>query len=301
MKMKKLVTKHAAMILGITSVLFFSGCVHEQSEPENDNISSPQESKMSQEDFEKAFKEYLKNNPVEFEKEGDKSEISQEDFEKAFKEYLKNKPVEFGKEVDNAYKKYQEELQKEASAGKLEKAKSVPPIVESDHVLGNKDANFILFEYSDYHCPFCKRFHPTTKEFLGNHDDVAIVLRAYPGVHRNTSAPLHELAECIAKEEGNDAFWKFSDLAFEKGSALTIKNASQEFAGLGITKTEKIMQCYNSGEFKDIVNSREQEAQEMGILGTPGSILKNMTTGEVRLVEGAYPLEALEQYKKELE
>jgi len=227
--------------------------------------------------------------------------ISQEEFEKAFTLYLQNNPVEFGKQVDQAYQIYQKELEKEAKVEKSKQAKNVPNISESDHVMGDPNATFVLYEYSDYHCPYCKRFHPTTKEFLKNNPDTALVLRPYPGVHRNTSAPIHQIAECVAKEAGNDAFWSFSDSAFEKGTKITPENAQAEIESLNIEKSDAIMKCYENKEFVSHVNDTEQEAMELGIQGTPGSILKNTNTGEVRVIEGAQPLEALQNAKNELE
>ncbi len=232
-------------------------------------------------------------------------EISDEAFEKAFAKYLKENPIQFGEQLDEAYGIYQKDLQsqrdeqqKKNEEERAELIKNVRDITEADHVEGKRDAQFVLFEYSDYHCPFCRQFNTTTKEFLKNNDDVAVVFRPYPAVHKTTAQPLHEVAECIAKESGNDAFWKFTDNLFE--TQFKAKDISAKLSELKIDNSEKIMKCYNDKEFTATVDKSAQEAVSLGIQGTPGSILKNMKTGEVLFINGAQPLEALEAAREQL-
>ncbi len=226
------------------------------------------------------------------------TEISDEAFEKAFAQYLNKNPIKFGKQLDDAYKIYQEDLKTQAEKEQESKIKTVRDISDTDHVEGKKDAQFVLFEYSDFHCPYCKRFNVTTKEFLEKNDDVAIVFRAYPAVHKTTAQPIHEVAECVARESGNEAFWKFSDNAF--ATQFKAKDIKAKLAELKIANSDKIMKCYNDGTFKTLVDESAKEAVSLGIQGTPGSILKNMETGEVKFINGAQPLERLEQARKSL-
>lgn len=287
-----------ASALGIIGMAMLSGCsLNDITNSEADTSWLPESIK---EEVTNAIPTAVAQMEVKTTTTSEIQELSDEAFEKAFNKYLKNNPVEFGKKVDEAYKIYQAKLKQDEGKLKEEKAKNIRGISDKDHIKGSKDAEFVLFEYSDYHCPYCKKFHPTTTQFLKDNDDVALVFRPYPGVHRKTSAPLHQVAECIAKEEGNDAFWKFSDVAFDKGSSVTIANAESEMKTLGMTKTAEIMKCYTDKTFVSLVDDSEKEAQELGIDGTPGSILKNMKTGEIRVVSGAYPLEALQQFKEEL-
>jgi protein-disulfide isomerase len=235
--------------------------------------------------------------------------ISDENFEKAFEKYLQENPIKFGKQVDAAYEIYREDLQKNANVERqkqLEKTselvKGVRAFEEGEHIKGVKnisDAKFVLYEYSDYHCPYCTKFHATTKKFLEENDDVALVFRAYPAVHGQTSGPLHVAAECIAKEAGNDAFWVFTDEAF-KNKSLRVKDLESTISDLKISNSAKIIKCVKDGKFRALVGKSSQEANSLGINGTPGSILKNVETGEVRFINGAYPLSELTKFKKEL-
>lgn len=227
------------------------------------------------------------------------SEISEEAFAKAFDDYIAKNEVAFGGKVVNAANAYQTEQQKNAQADKEAKMKSVPNPTEKDHVKGADSPEFIMFEYSDYHCPYCQKFYPIGEEFVKKNPNVQLVFRALPLAHANTAGPLHEIAECIAKNNGNDAFWKFTDAVFADAS-ISADNYMTTLAKYNIAGAESIKACYESGEMKSVVQKSVEDAMAMGIQGTPNNILKNVKTGEIRLLEGAYPLSELEKAMNEL-
>jgi len=272
-------TKVKATLLGALALTLFAGCETLENNERNEN----QEQKSEQPEA--------------------KQETNTSDFDAkvsaAVEAYIANNQTKFGKQVMDSVNAYQAEAKQEEEAKKSEKVKNVPDIREGDHVLGNKDADLVLFEYSDYHCPFCKRFHPTAEK-LAKDDDIAVVFRPMPLVHANTSTVLHEVAECVADIEGNDAFWKFSAILFEKGEAINKDNYSDEFSALNITKTDEIKKCVADGTFKEKVQKSIQEGYSLGVNGTPASILKNIKTGKVQFINGAYPYEAVQGYAKEL-
>lgn len=285
---------------GLITVSLFTGCMPEENKDVSNGLTEDKIKTLISEEIKKQSLEKPSTEVPSVKVEDSKFSLSAEDFKSAFTTYLENEPEDFGEKLDIAYAKYQKNKNEASEKDRLNKIKEVKNIQPTDHVLGDKNAKFVLFEYSDYHCPFCKKFHPTTKEFLDKNKDAALVLRPYPLVHKDSATPLHEIAECTAKESGNDAFWKISDVIFDKGSSLSDKNIEKEFEKLKIKNIDKIMKCYKDGEFKKLVEDTVEEARRLGINGTPGSILKNMETGEVRFIGGAYPLETLENYKKEL-
>lgn len=85
----------------------------------------------------------------------------------------------------------------------------------TDHVRGNRDAKFMIVEYSDFECPYCQMHHDTMKALIEKHDNVAWTYRHFPLVSIHDGAQLKaEAAECIAQEKGEDAFWKYADASF---------------------------------------------------------------------------------------
>jgi len=196
-------------------------------------------------------------------------------------------------------------FKKEPADGKLsdEVAKKVPQVNAineklesseslSDHVRGNKDAKVKLIEYSDYYCPFCKRFHPTAKRVLEEYGDrVAWVYRHFPldTLHPNARA-VAEISECVAFIGGESKFWEFTDKIYDE-LPEGVEGAFNIASGLGLDRTD-VEGCYNEGKFKERVNRMYQGGVDAGITGTPGNIVIN-DKGDSWLVPGAVPFENL--------
>jgi protein-disulfide isomerase len=89
---------------------------------------------------------------------------------------------------------------------------------ERDHIYGNPDAPVSLIEYSDFECPFCKRFHPNSKDLDDNSDgQVNWIYRHFPLEFHNPLAQLEaEASECAGELGGNDTFWTYADLLYER-------------------------------------------------------------------------------------
>ncbi|NCN11888.1 thioredoxin domain-containing protein [Candidatus Kaiserbacteria bacterium] len=96
----------------------------------------------------------------------------------------------------------------------VEALENMTPVNDGDHIKGNLDAKVVVVEYSDFDCPFCARFHATLNAIVKKYPatDVAWVYRHFPleQLHPNAET-VAVAAECVAKLEGNEAFWKFAD------------------------------------------------------------------------------------------
>jgi len=226
-------------------------------------------------------------------------EISEEAFAKAMDEYFAKNKVAFGGKVVESANAFQAEQAKNKTAEKEAKMKAVPAVSATDHVRGSTTPEFVLYEYSDYHCPYCQKFYPIGEEFVKNNPNVQLVFRALPLAHANTAGPLHEVAECIAKVSGNDAFWKFSDAVFADTS-ISGENYEIALTKYNITGSAAIKACYDLGEMKENLKKQVEAGLSLGIEGTPNNILQNIKTGEIKLLEGAYPVSELEKAMTEL-
>ncbi len=158
---------------------------------------------------------------------------------------------------------------------------------DRDHIRGNIDGPIYVVEYSDFECPFCSRHHPTMQALVDANDNVGWVYRHFPlGFHANAQ-PLAEASECVYELGGNDAFWKFADLAFEQGADATKIEAYAQQSGVD---GAKVKSCVDSGKYTDYVANDMAEGSTAGVSGTPGNIVWNANTKESRLISGAQPL-----------
>jgi len=187
-----------------------------------------------------------------------------------------------------------------------QKAQNVRPVsVEEDHIYGNTDAVVSLIEYSDFECPYCKRFHPTAKELVDQSEGkVNLVYRHFPlGFHNPGAQKQAEASECVAELGGNDAFWAFTDAIYERtssgGDGFPLDQLAPLAAEIGVDKA-KFQECYESGKYAEHVKQDMAEGVQAGVSGTPGNILLNNKTGEALLRAGAQPLGAMQEAVRSL-
>ncbi len=180
-----------------------------------------------------------------------------------------------------------------------ERAKSVRRVSASrDHIRGNRDAELSLIEYSDFECPYCKRFHPTANKVLEAYEGrVNWVYRHFPlGFHNPSAQKQAEASECAAELGGNDAFWAYTDALYERtrsgGKGFPMNGLVPLGGELGLD-TDAFRQCLKSERHAARVKEDFSEGARSGISGTPGHVLLNNKTGEVRLRAGAVPYAAL--------
>ena len=123
------------------------------------------------------------------------------------------------------------------------------------------------------------------------------VYRHFPLSFHNPGAQKEaEASECAAELGGNDAFWKYADLIYQrtrsngKGFPLTGLVPLAKEIGLD---GKKFKACLDSGKMAARVSEDSTEGIQIGITGTPGNVLLNNETGAVALKPGALPLEAM--------
>jgi len=192
----------------------------------------------------------------------------------------------------------------EAGQGELATADNLPEVTKDDHVKGNLDARILLVEYSDLECPFCQRFHPTAQQAVDEYGgQVAWVFRHFPLSFHANAQKMAEASECAAELDGEEGFWNFVDIVFERGAMNGTSFTDDQVVGLateiGLNKN-KFTECYDSGRYSQLVQDQMVGGQNTGVTGTPGNILLDTKTGETRLIPGAVPYEQLKLVIDEL-
>ena len=174
-------------------------------------------------------------------------------------------------------------------------AKNIRPVSpQRDHIYGNPNAEVSLIEYSDFECPFCKRFHVTAKGVVDSYDGrVNWVYRHFPLAFHNPGAQKQaEATECAGALGGNDAFWRFSDKIYERtrsnGNGFPLSGLLPLAEEIGLD-TGDFRACLESGKFTERVLEDYNDGTNIGITGTPGNVLRNNRTGDVVVRAGAVP------------
>lgn len=184
------------------------------------------------------------------------------------------------------------QFQQEAPTGDLE---AMAPVSASDHVRGNPNARVKIVEYSDFECPFCKRFHETMKQVVESNADVAWVYRQFPleELHPVKAYKEAVASECAAELGGNDAFWKYADRFFEltpSNNQTDINTVLPQIAkeiGLDVARFNE---CLSSTKYDQKIESEVQNAIATGGNGTPWSIVV-AENGEKFPISGAQSYE----------
>ena len=193
-----------------------------------------------------------------------------------------------------AEKKQQEQAEIEQEQAKIFLTK----IKDDDHIKGKKDADYLLIDYSDFQCPYCKRFHPTAEKFIKDNPNVALIYRHFPLPNHNPLATRQALAaECIASINAGDAFWQAVDLIYQnnpKTDNQMINIANQMNISKGV-----FLSCFSNSEqvsrFNAKIDADLEEGKKVGVKGTPGVFLVNIKTQEIEMIPGAVGIDYLNQ------
>jgi len=185
-----------------------------------------------------------------------------------------------------------------------ERARNLRPVDERDHILGEADAPLTLIEYSDFECPYCKRFHPTVAQLMAaNPGKIRWVYRHFPlGFHNPGAYRQAEASECAAEAGGGDAFWRYTDLIYERtrsgGDGFPLSGLRPLAEEIGLDG-RAFDECMASGRMQSRVDRDYQDAQAAGVTGTPAGFLLNRN-GDMRFIAGALPVEELQKMVDEL-
>ncbi|MDO8565120.1 MAG: thioredoxin domain-containing protein [bacterium] len=169
----------------------------------------------------------------------------------------------------------------------------IAPVGDKDHILGSRNAEFVIVEYSDTECPFCKVFHNTMKEVMRTYGtQVAWVYRQLPIPQLHARAMKEaEATECAAELGGNQVFWNYLDAVFEKtnsNDSLDPAELPKIAAAVGLN-VEAFNECLASDRHQVGIEASIAEAAKAGARGTPYSVILSKD-GKKTVINGAEPL-----------
>lgn len=169
----------------------------------------------------------------------------------------------------------------------------------NEHWRGSKNVRYVWVEYSDFECPFCKKMHPDILKLLDEYKGkISWVYRHYPlSFHQNAQKEA-EASECAAEQGSNDAFWKYTDLIFERttsnGTGFALDALAPLAAEIGLDQ-EKFEKCLDDDKYAKKVKEQFDEGSTAGVRATPTGVIYDLKTGKTRVVEGAVPYDEMKK------
>ena len=167
--------------------------------------------------------------------------------------------------------------QAKARAAYVEKLRSkssvlvllAPPDVDVDtsnaYVHGSKTAPVMLVEFADYECPYCQKVTPVLQQLEKEYGDkLAVAYKDFPLPMHHSSQKAAEAARC-AGEQGK--FWQFHDVLFYS-KQLSVEEL-KEHARVIKLDGDRFDQCLDEGKEAAAVKKDLEEAEHMGLTGTP--------------------------------
>ena len=148
--------------------------------------------------------------------------------------------------------------------------------IDDDPVLGDKNAKVTLIDFTDYECPFCKRYFDDTfsqikKDYIDT-GKIKYIVRDLPlSFHANAHKEA-QAAECARDQGGDSAYYKYHDEIFKKttsnGTGLALTELSVIANNLGLDGAT-LQTCLDSDKFKAEVDKDLADAASVGATGTP--------------------------------
>ncbi|OGH17161.1 MAG: hypothetical protein A3C30_03290 [Candidatus Levybacteria bacterium RIFCSPHIGHO2_02_FULL_40_18] len=143
-------------------------------------------------------------------------------------------------------------------------------------VVGQTNARVTMIEFSDFECPFCKRyFDETLSQIKKDYVDtgkVKLYYRHFPLDFHLAALPSALASEC-ANEQGK--FWEYHDKIFTEQDKISGKTADvittqlktwAEEQGLN---TQQFNSCLDTQKYKSNVDADLNDGRTAGVSGTP--------------------------------
>ena len=146
---------------------------------------------------------------------------------------------------------------------------------DDDPMLGDPEAPVLIVEFSDYQCPFCRRFEvETMPQLIQAYVDtgkVRLTFRDFPLTQIHANALPAALASECADEQGS--FWPYHDLLFARQSdwaqSNDIKTTLVQYAVELALDESAFSACLRENRYLEEVQHDFSEGVSYGITGTP--------------------------------
>ena len=193
--------------------------------------------------------------------------LKKSDIEKNIKDFIQNNP-EFIIDVLSKYQDEQNKIEQEKTS-QLNNLNIISlNLFDNPMIIGNKNASRIIYEFVDYNCGYCLKFHQQVLSVLNEDPNTKLVIMQMPILGEN-SKTFSKIA--IAASFQN----KFEDVhnylySSERKSKMADILGDLFLMNIDIAQLEKDI---NSEEVAKVILSHEQFVNEFKFNGTPAIII----------------------------
>ena len=155
-------------------------------------------------------------------------------------------------------------------------------------IRGKSNAKVLMVEFSDFQCPFSKRFHSGSfpqiqKEYIDT-GKVKFAYRDYPLGFHPQAKPAAIASRCAARQ---NKFWQMYDKLMSN-NAVDPERVNKYAQEIGLDSAS-FKKCLVDPSIGKIVDKDMEEANKLGVQGTPAFFING------RFIEGAYPFEVFKK------
>jgi protein-disulfide isomerase len=164
------------------------------------------------------------------------------------------------------------------------------------HWMGRDDAPVTVVEFTDYQCPFCRKYHTETfTQLKKNYIDtgkVRFVSRELPLDFHPYAQKAAEAAWCAGEQ---NKYWELRDTMITNSTDLT-QDAILKYAQTNALDLAKFRACWDADKYKTEIQKDSNDAATLGISGTPSFVIGKTTKDSMDgdRVVGAVPASVFE-------
>lgn len=171
-----------------------------------------------------------------------------------------------------------------------------------EYALGRPDAPLTVVEFTDYQCPYCRRFQaetwPRLKRDWIDTGKLRFIVRDLPLEIHSSARPAAEAAHC-AGEQGQ--FWRMHDLLLGVQADLSPKGIDGFARNVGLDM-QRFHACVAAHKYAADIARNRAEADRLELNGTPSFIIGRTANGVLtgQRVAGSLPYDNFNEGLKAL-
>ena len=189
------------------------------------------------------------------------------DLDKNLKEFIQNNP----KFIIDVLRKYQDE-QNKIEQEKISQQNNSNIInlnlFENSMIVGNKNATKIIYEFVDYNCGYCLKFHQQVQSVLNKDQNTKLIIMQMP-ILGESSITFSKIAIAASFQNKFEAVHNYLYSSDRKSKMADILG-DLFLINIDIAQLEKDM---NSEEVSKVILSHEQFVNDFKFNGTPAIII----------------------------